>query len=299
MTYGVQPTGFVRKPLSVIQAEIEALLITEFGPDVIQTPQSPLGQLNGLMADMITELWEVAEGVYQSYDPDQAEGLPLDNLARLRLLTREDGETDGSFRRAITNSNVARIGMADLARAVQNVPGVRYRQVFVNETNEVDANSMAPHTVAVAVLGGEDDEIGAVINQYVSPGISTFGNAVINTIDEGFCRTFRIVRPIEVPVSLVVQVKTSNDRFGCPAPSPTAIGSALFAYLTETETRPWNGQDISPYLVRSFVEANFAVVEYVNLIGQREGDDDPYFSNVPIDFLEIADVTSVTIEVVD
>ena len=40
--YGITKEGFIVKPLPVILAEIEALMITEFGPDVIQTPQSPL-----------------------------------------------------------------------------------------------------------------------------------------------------------------------------------------------------------------------------------------------------------------
>ena len=61
--YGVQPTGFVRKPLAVILAEIESSLITEFGPGVIQTPQSPLGQINGTFADIMAEMWELFEDV--------------------------------------------------------------------------------------------------------------------------------------------------------------------------------------------------------------------------------------------
>ena len=54
--YGVQSTGYVRKPLSVILSEIEASMTTEFGPGVIQTSQSPFGQLNGLMADLVAEV---------------------------------------------------------------------------------------------------------------------------------------------------------------------------------------------------------------------------------------------------
>ena len=84
--YGVQPTGFVRKPLNVILAEIEAAMITEFGPDAIQTAQSPFGQLNGLFADLANELWERAEDIYLSHDPDQAEGNRLDTIGRVRQI---------------------------------------------------------------------------------------------------------------------------------------------------------------------------------------------------------------------
>ena len=49
--YGVQPTGFVRKPLSVIKADMEAMNRAEFGSNVIQTPQSPLGQIVGILSE--------------------------------------------------------------------------------------------------------------------------------------------------------------------------------------------------------------------------------------------------------
>ena len=82
--YGVQSEGFVRKPLSIVLAEIESALITEFGPGFVQTPQTPMGQINGIFAEAVAKLWEHAEDIYQSYDPDQAEGTRLDTLGRLR-----------------------------------------------------------------------------------------------------------------------------------------------------------------------------------------------------------------------
>lgn len=297
MTYGVLPTGFARKPLAKILAEIEASLITEFGPDVIQTSQSPLGQINGLMADHIAELWELLEDVYQSYDPDQAEGVRLDMLGRIRLLDRGNFESEEQFRGAITNEGTARVGLADIIRALTNIEGVTYRQVFVNETQETDVNGMGPNTVAIAILGGDDAEIATVINRYVTPGISTYGNVAINTIDEGFCRTVYIIRPFEIGVTLEVQVRTNPDRRGCPAPSPTAIGSALFDYLTSVETRPINGQDINAYLIRKFIESHFDNVEYINVIGLREDNPISYYQVIPFEFFEVARVDSVTMTV--
>lgn len=295
-SYGVQPTGFVRKPLPIIQAEIEAQLITEFGPDVVQTSQSPLGQINGLFADIIGQLWEIAEDVYQSIDPDQAEGQRLDTLGRLRLLGRGESELDNAFRQAITNEGTARIDVSDLARAVQNVDGVTYRQVFVNETSSIDRNGLSPNTVSVAVLGGEDAEVAEAINRYVIPGVSTYGNMEINTLEDGYCRALYIVRPVEVPVELTVTVRTSADRRGCPPPSPAAIEAALLTYLRGSETRPWNGQNITAYTIRSFIEATFPTVEFVKLQGERDGMADPEMGgDVSIAFVEIADVQSVEV----
>lgn len=297
-SYGVQPTGFVRKPLPIIHAEIEALLITEFGPDVVQTSQSPLGQINGLIADLVAELWEVAEDVYQSYDPDQAEGRRLDTLARLRLLARGPDEPDAAFRTAITNASTARINLADLSRAIQSVPGVTFRSVTVNESQALMNNAIPPNTIAIAVIGGEDEHVAAAVNQYVIPGISTYGAFEINTVEDGFCRALYITRPQEVGVALTVTVRTSATRNGCPPPSPTAVEAALLEFLISPETRPINGQSITPYLVRQFVESRFPTVEFSRLYGEREdGVASQPDGSVAFAFTEIADVRAVTVAI--
>lgn len=295
--YGVQPTGFVRKPLSVILSEVEASLITEFGPGVIQTSQSPLGQLNGLMADLITELWEVAEDVYQSYDPTQAEGTRLDILGSVRLVKRGGGESDEVYRQAITNDDTARITYADFIRALKSISGVTYAQVFANETGLNNSYNMPPNTVTAAVLGGDEDEIADVVNDYVAPGISMFGNTVTNIDIDGYCRAIKFVRPVEIEISMRVFVKMDATNKGCPAPSPSAVASALLSYLTDIETRPWNGQSISPYLIRQFIESKFSGVQFFSFLAIR-GDDPTATeqSNLDFPFFEIAKVVSVSVE---
>lgn len=295
--YGVQPTGFVRKPLAVILAEIEAANITEFGPGIIQTSQSPLGQVNGVFADLTAQLWEILADVYQSYDPDQAEGLRLDTLARLRILSRGVNESDADFRKAITNTGRARVDLQDLTRAVRGVDGVIYTQVFVNDTATTDANGMPPNTVAVAVIGGSDDEITRQMRDYIVPGISTYGNVSVSTEIEGFCRSFLIVRPITVAVTLAVEVRTRPDAFGCPPPSTGAIRDALVNGLALL-----NGDDVTWFKIRSLVESVFPTVEVVSINGARDGNDlESSTINLPvaIDFLEIATfaVDDVTVTV--
>lgn len=297
--YGVQPTGFVRKPLPITLSEIEASLITEFGPQLIQTSQSPLGQINGVMADLITQLWELLADVYQSYDPDQAEGLRLDTLGRLRILSRGVNETDADFRNAITNTGRARVDLQDLTRAVRGVDGVVYTQVFVNDTSEVDANGMPPNTVAVAVIGGDDGDVTRQMRDYIVPGISTYGNVSVSTEIEGFCRSFLVVRPITVAVTLRVEVRTRKDAFGCPPPSTGAIRAAIVERLALI-----NGDDVTWFKIRSLVEALFPTVEVVSINGARDGNDlEPTAVNLPvaINFLEIATLTidDVTVVVVD
>lgn len=298
-TYGVVPEGYSRKPLARILADIEAKMITEFGPGVIQSPQSPLGQLNGMFADLAAELWELNEDVYQSYDPDQAEGTRLDTLAKLRLLYRALGEQDPDFRRAITNQDRARIDIPDIIRAIAGLDGVTYVQVFVNGTAETDDNLIPPGHVCVAVLGGSDDEIASTIRRFIVPGISTFGNVYVTTQVEGYCRSMAILRPILIPVKLNIKVRVKRDANGCPPPSPLTIRDGLLIDFAGSR-KLINGDDIDFFRIRSAIESRFPNVEVISFTGERDEIQGGYNEPVVIGFIELATVAQddVTVEVV-
>lgn len=299
MSYGVQPTGFVRKPLPIILAEIEAAMITEFGPDVIQTSQSPLGQINGLMADLIGEMWEIAEGVYQSYDPDQAEGARLDTLSRLRLLVRGGGESDESLRQAITNQGQARIDVQDVVRALRSLAGVTYAQVFINDASTTDPlTQLASGQMAVAILGGDEEGIAETLRRYIAPGISLSGNTYVTSEIEGFCRTLAILRPILVPVTLVVRARVRRDVQGCPPPALTAIRDGLVEDLNG-ERLLRNGDDVTYYRIRSAIESRWPNVEVASFTGSRDGDaGGENNQSVAIGFIEMAVVSRESVTVV-
>ena len=82
-TYGITSTGFVQKTFDDIQADLQASLRATFGAGINLEPQSVFGQLVGLFADRLSEVWELAEAVYNSQYPDSATGSSLDNLAGL------------------------------------------------------------------------------------------------------------------------------------------------------------------------------------------------------------------------
>lgn len=270
--YGALPTGFNRKPLEQILREVEASNITEFGPDVIQTPQSPLGQINGLFANLTAQLWEVAEDTYQSYDPDQAEGNRLDTLGKLRLISRAVGESDTDYRQAITNAGRARNDVQDLARALLNVDGINYLRIFVNEDQQTDGNGIPPGGVSVAVLGGDDADIAAEMRTYIVPGISTIGNTYVTTNIDGFCRTFAILRPFLIPITINLTVRTRPDPLGCPPVSLQAIREGLQIALSSGDRRLLNGDNVDYYRVRSAIESIYPNVEVVSAVAQRIDD---------------------------
>ncbi len=260
MAYGVIPSGFELKRLPEILADLEAANIATFGPGVVQTAASPLGQLNGLHSDLAASLWELALTVYQALDADQAEGANLDRIGKLRLLSRAVDESDIDFRQAITNAGRARIDMSDLSQALSAISGVTYVQTFVNDGDSADADGISAHSVAVAILGGDDDEIARTIRAYVVPGIGTYGNTTVETTIEGFCRSIKIIRPAEVEIELEVDVIARPDRNGCPPPSALAIAAGLASAMTGS-ARPRNGQDVTEYLIRQAVESRYPNIE--------------------------------------
>lgn len=269
--YGVLSSGFNRKPLAVILAEIEAANISVFGSGLIQTAQTPMGQLNGLRADILSQVWEMFEDVYQSYDPDQAEDTRLDTLARLRLISRTAGELDESLRQAITNAGAANTRDADFYRSILNVSGVTWAKIHVNDDNDADTNGQDAHSVCVAVLGGDDEAIAMTARQFIVPGIGSYGNRSISTEIDGVCRNISIMRPTEIPVFLDLTItKTSGDD-GCPPPSNNAVAAALLEGLSGT-ARPANGRDITDHMIRTILAQSWANVEVTAIQGARVGD---------------------------
>lgn len=109
-TYGVTDEGFVIKPLEVIKSEIETKQLADINPALDVTATGPLGQLNGIFSAKIREVWELAESVYNAFDPDAASGSSLDNDAAL---------CPGIIRNAATKSTVtARCNLEDGTYAV-------------------------------------------------------------------------------------------------------------------------------------------------------------------------------------
>jgi uncharacterized phage protein gp47/JayE len=80
MTYGLTSTGFLRKRLADIESELQAAYRSAFGDAVKVTGDSVMGQLIGIQAERLAELWELGDAVYGSAFPDTASAANLDNV---------------------------------------------------------------------------------------------------------------------------------------------------------------------------------------------------------------------------
>jgi len=86
---GVTSTGFVAKTQSEIQTDLREAARRVYGRQVNVDARARVGQLLDLMADRLSEAWELAEAIAGAFDPAGATGVLLDNLAALTGTVRK------------------------------------------------------------------------------------------------------------------------------------------------------------------------------------------------------------------
>ena len=97
---------------------------------------------------------------------------------------------------------------------VAEVNNVIAAYVTDNKTNvnkTVDGYTLAPHSIYVAVIGGDDDDIAKAIYNSVSAGCDYNGNTTVNVTDPntGAVEAVTFMRPTQLP--LYVKVTIQND----------------------------------------------------------------------------------------
>lgn len=89
MTFGLTPTGFVAKTTEDILGEIETDERAAIAADLDVSAESVVGQINGVIAPKIAELWELAALSNASRDPNAASFAALDAVCAITGTTRE------------------------------------------------------------------------------------------------------------------------------------------------------------------------------------------------------------------
>jgi uncharacterized phage protein gp47/JayE len=96
-SFGVLSTGFVKKDVDTIVDELEAEFKTLFGDGLNVLPTSSFGQLISAIADRESDMWDLAEAVYNSQYPDTANDQSLDNVMAYTGVSRLlADETEGA-----------------------------------------------------------------------------------------------------------------------------------------------------------------------------------------------------------
>jgi uncharacterized phage protein gp47/JayE len=101
---GLTLTGFTPKTFEEIREDINDRLRTAFGPSIDLSDGSILGQIVAIVSEDLAELWELAETVNASQDPDSATGARLDALCALTGTQRESA-TASTVTLTLTGTN--------------------------------------------------------------------------------------------------------------------------------------------------------------------------------------------------
>lgn len=286
--YGITDTGFSTKTLAEQLVEIELANEAAFGAGVIQDAQSPLGQLNALYADASAEVWEVAQSLYGSFDVDQATGTRLDALGKLRRITRTVGQTDASYRLAISQSGYGDSKTRMLRAALLQVTGVTFVQIVENSTGLNLDNGLQSHSLAVIVEGGSDVDVATTIWNNTAAGVGLHGNVSTTSTIDGYCRTISFVRPVRIPTNIRVSLSVHVDRCEC---SPQSIANIVssFVDVANGDCGFAGGVLLTPAMIEQIIAKNNGIfVESVELA--RDGAT-MKFQNVAYGIFEIPDVT--------
>jgi len=205
-----------------------------FGPEAVLTEAVPDYQLLSVFARALDDVSALVLQTYNSRSPAYAAGAALDLLLPQYGLSREPGETDAEVRARISAALAARgTSTADaLLAAVRSVPYVHKAKLYVNDTDETDANGIPGHSVAVVVQGGNAQKIAGAVYAKKAPGIGTYGSTAQTVTDgNGQAHTVCFSRNTDKAVFLYFTVKRLE---GCDdAAVEAAIRPAVLEFVNQ------------------------------------------------------------------
>jgi uncharacterized phage protein gp47/JayE len=115
---GLTSSGFDRKRLVDILANIEAAEKAIWNDNIDVSPESRFGQLNGIIAEAISDQWEGQEDLYNAFIPSSSSGTNLSNLVQLNGIERRNGEKS-----TVTATITGTVGLTIPAGSLASVTG--------------------------------------------------------------------------------------------------------------------------------------------------------------------------------
>ena len=174
--FGVVSTGFNRKQLSDILADITARQRATFGALLDTAAATEIGQLNGTFASGLAECWEIAEAAYHAYDPDAASDAALTSLAALTGTARKAAKASSTVLTLNLNAG-ASVGAGSIVQHSTR-PDIRFTvDVGVANLSAVAANFTVAATCSqVGPVGAIAGSLTVIITP--ASGWNTVTNAV-------------------------------------------------------------------------------------------------------------------------
>lgn len=207
--FGLTAAGLKRARIEDVKAQLETAIRDPdaFGPRTNVAPDSVFGQIIGIVAKVVADLWEAIEDVYLAAYRSTAEGVSLDKAVETIGVRRNDptrtsvpGVLYGAEGAAIsdliasteTGDRFDLIGTAPIARSallvadvevIAALPSTTYAAllngVLYSVTSDADPTTTEIATALAAALGADSSVIastaGAVVTLQAADGRTPFG----------------------------------------------------------------------------------------------------------------------------
>lgn len=151
-----------------------------------------------------------------------------------------DVETDAvlRLRQRVSTALPSLTVLEGIVGALATQDGVTRVKGYENDGNEVDANGIPAHSLAMVVAGGDVAAIAAAIATKKTPGAGTYGTISAKVVDKyGLESSIKFYRPTEVAIDVQVVIA---PRAGYVSTTGTAIQAAVAEYLNDMEI----GEDV-------------------------------------------------------
>ena len=162
---------------------------------------------------------------------------PLDGVSSCTNASAMTGgrwrESDEEFRDRYYKSEDFAGGVnadAIAGEILQNVEGVYSAICYENDTDEVDALGLPPHSFEVVAYGGLDEEVAKAIFRRKAGGIQTYGGKTIPVVAlNGQSYDIHFSRPATVPIYIKVYDLETDTNF--PWDGESRIKAALISFI--------------------------------------------------------------------
>lgn len=228
---GVTEQGFTVKTAAEITADFDAKFVGTFGSQFDTSAESPDGQLIGVVAKLLEDVWQQAEGAYNAYSPSNAYGVGLDKVAEINGITRI---TNLPTSVAITFSGTAGTvvpagyivktvdGLEFATVAVAVIPATVTAKCTTQGAIRILANEVHVLTTAIAGLTGAtnlEPGITGIVREEDPAFRARRENSTISRGTSSIDAIYEGVKSLNLPYIAIVENTTSATVDGVPANS--------------------------------------------------------------------------------
>lgn len=228
---GVTEQGFTVKSAAEITADFDAKFVGTFGSQFDTSAESPDGQLIGIVAKLLEDVWQQAEGAYNAYSPSNAYGVGLDKVAEINGITRI---TNLPTSVAITFSGTAGTvvpagyivktvdGLEFATVAVAVIPAIVTAKCTTQGAIKILANEVHVLTTAIAGLTNAtnlEPGITGIVREEDPAFRARRENSTISRGTSSIDAIYEGVKSLNLPYISIIENTTSATVDGVPANS--------------------------------------------------------------------------------